>query len=134
MTDTQQIPAAQPFDLTGRVVGLERATGQARALDASHGPVRLDGYTFGAPLMTEDAPHDGEMHPDADELLDLVSGRVEVHLELDEGDRTVDVGPGQAIIVPRGVWHRVHICEPSHLVHLTPGPGGGHRPLPSAAH
>ena len=133
MTDPSEIPAAQPFDLTGLVVGLERSTGRARPLDGSQGPVRLDGYTFGAPVMTENPPHGGEMHPDADELLYLVSGRVQVHLEFDDGDHLVDVEPGQAVIVPRGIWHKVLVQEPSHLVHVTPGPGDGHRPLPPAA-
>jgi quercetin dioxygenase-like cupin family protein len=75
------------------------------------------------------------MHPDGDELLYLISGRVEVILE-DGGDvetvgeqRVEALQPGDAIVVPRGVWHRVDVREPSHLVHVTPGPGGGHRPL-----
>jgi quercetin dioxygenase-like cupin family protein len=74
------------------------------------------------------------MHPDGDELLYLISGRVDVILE-DGGDvETVGVEhvealqPGDAIVVPRGVWHRVDVREASHLVHVTPGPGGGHRP------
>ncbi len=46
---------------------------------------------------------------------------------------TLEVGPGQAVIVPKGVWHRVLIHEPSQLVHLTPGPGGEHRPLDEGA-
>jgi len=39
------------------------------------------------------------------------------------------MGPGQALVVPLGVWHRVVPEEPSQLVHITPGPGGEHRPL-----
>jgi hypothetical protein len=31
--------------------------------------------------------------------------------------------------VPRGIWHRLESVEPSYLVHVTPGPHGGHRPL-----
>ena len=75
------------------------------------------------------------MHPDGDELLYLVSGRVDVILE-DGGDETTvgvprveTLQPGEAVLVPRGVWHRVDVREPSRLVHVTPGPGGGHRPL-----
>jgi quercetin dioxygenase-like cupin family protein len=75
------------------------------------------------------------MHPDGDELLYLISGRIDVILE-DGGDveivgvqRVEALQPGDAIVVPRGVWHRVDVREPSHLVHVTPGPGGGHRPL-----
>ena len=37
---------------------------------------------------------------------------------------------GEGLAVPRGVWHLVHVEEPGQLVHITPGPGGEHRPLP----
>jgi mannose-6-phosphate isomerase-like protein (cupin superfamily) len=130
MTDESGHGPGEPFDLAGRVVGLDRTTGQARSLDGTRGPVRLDGYTFGAPLMTESAPHGGEMHPDGDELLYLISGRASVWFDEDDGERTVPMQPGQAIVVPRGIWHKVIVHEPCHLVHLTPGPGDGHRPLP----
>jgi quercetin dioxygenase-like cupin family protein len=69
------------------------------------------------------------MHPDGDELLYLISGAVSVVLELPDATQTLKLVPGQAVIVPKGVWHRVLINEPSRLVHLTPGPGGEHRPL-----
>jgi mannose-6-phosphate isomerase-like protein (cupin superfamily) len=72
------------------------------------------------------------MHPDADELLYLVSGRIRVRFELEDGVRDSEVEPGQAVIVPKGVWHRIFIEEPGRLVHITPGPGGQHRPLPGA--
>jgi mannose-6-phosphate isomerase-like protein (cupin superfamily) len=83
-------------------------------------------------MLTKEPPHAGEMHPDADELLYLVSGRIRVRFELAEGDRDTEVGPGQAVIVPRGVWHRIFIEKPGQLIHITPGPGGQHRPLPGA--
>ena len=130
MSATKKVPYGEPFDLSDAVVGLERATGRARLMTrGDHGPPRIDGYTVGAPFMTQNAPHNGEMHPDADELLYLISGRIEVLLELDDGDRSVEVEPGQALVVRRGVWHRVLLQEPSRLVHVTPGPGGDHRPL-----
>ena len=85
--------------------------------------------------MTSNAPHRGEMHPDGDELLYLVSGRIDVILE-DGGDeetvgdeRVESLRPGQAMLVPRGVWHRVDVQACFRLVHITPGPGGSHRPL-----
>ena len=55
---------------------------------------------------------------------------------LDDGDQgtvgvetRTEVVAGQAFLVPQGVWHRVDVQEPTHLVHITPGPGDGHRPL-----
>ena len=117
------------FDLSDGSVGLLR-DGTSEVLASTSGPpARVDGWVVGAPVMTRNAPHNGEMHPDGDELLYLVSGRVDVVLEEDGEERTVSVKPGQALVVPRGVWHRVLILEPSQLVHVTPGPGGEHRPL-----
>jgi hypothetical protein len=41
----------------------------------------------------------------------------------------VDIGPGEACIVHKGEWHRVTILEPVQLIHITPGPNGGYRPI-----
>lgn len=96
-------------------------------------PKRIAGHSIGAPLLSRPAPHAGEMHPDGDELLYLISGRIEVIIE--EGgeqdavgvEQVVALAPGDACIVPKGTWHRVEIREPSRLIHITPGPGGGVR-------
>jgi hypothetical protein len=131
MGSQREIPPGTPFDLSKETVGLERSTGTAWFVDWQSGPPpRIDGYTVGAPMLVTEPPHEGEMHPDADELLYLVCGRVRVRLELDSGARDVELGADQAIVVPRGVWHRIFIEEPGRLVHITPGPGGEHRPLP----
>ena len=123
------------FNLDRSVAALAR-DGSSYVVEPAPGPpLRIDGFTVGAPKMTTNPPHRGEMHPDGDELLYLVSGRVEVIIEEGGTETTVGVEnvatltAGQAILVPRGAWHRVNVCEPSHLVHITPGPGDGHRPL-----
>jgi mannose-6-phosphate isomerase-like protein (cupin superfamily) len=116
-------------DLMNAVIGLNR-DGDARVAESRPGPpVRIDGYSIGAPLMTREPPHEGEMHPDGDELLFLVSGKVKVVLEDRDPPREVELTPGQAVVVPRGVWHRVRLLEPSQVLHVTPGPGGEHRPV-----
>ncbi len=117
------------FDLSQHTVGLSRSGGSSVQPNAPGPPRRVDGLIVGAPLMTRNAPHNGEMHPDGDELLYLISGRVDVVLEEDAQEHSVELAPGQAIVVPRGVWHRVLLREPSQLLHITPGPGGEHRPL-----
>jgi hypothetical protein len=43
-------------------------------------PVPVDGVTFGVSAMSENSPHGGEMHPDGDEVLYLISGRARVVL------------------------------------------------------
>ena len=91
-------------------------------------PRRIDGMTLGIVDMDRDAPHGGEMHPDGDEVLCVLSGRISVTTNDTPSPLTFE--PGDVCIVPRGAWHRVHILEPARLLHLTPGPGGSHRPLP----
>jgi mannose-6-phosphate isomerase-like protein (cupin superfamily) len=135
MSTTHEIEPGQRIDLSCEVVGLDRSDRRARLVEQNgRGPQRIDGLTVGAPMLTGDAPHAGEVHPDGDELLYLVSGAITVRLELPEGDRTVDVAAGEALVVPKGTWHRINLREPGILVHITPGPDGAHRPLegPSA--
>ena len=91
-------------------------------------PIAVSGITLGIASMSENSPHGGEMHPDGDEVLYLISGRVKVVFE-DERFDDIDVAPGEGLVVPRGVWHRVDIIEPSQIVYATPGPNGGYRPL-----
>ncbi len=78
--------------------------------------------------MSENSPHGGEMHPDGDEVLYLISGHVKVVFEDEEFD-DIDLRPGDGLLVPKGVWHRVDILEPSKIMYATPGPGGEYRPL-----
>ena len=131
----RQYSPVQSFDLS-KVVAALGHDGSSSVIDPQPGrPVRIDGLTVGAPLLTTNPPHRGEMHPDGDELLFLVSGRLDVLLEDGGDEETVGavhieaLHPGEAILVPKGVWHRVNVLEPSRLVHITPGPGDGHRPL-----
>jgi mannose-6-phosphate isomerase-like protein (cupin superfamily) len=95
-------------------------------------PQRIDGMTIGAARIDGDPPHDGEMHPDGDELLYLLSGAVTVTLELADGKRAVELGAGDAVVVPQGIWHQITMREPAHLLHITPGPNGDARPLTQA--
>lgn len=91
-------------------------------------PIAVDGITIGIATMSENSPHGGEMHPDGDEVLCLISGHVRVVFE-DPEYEDVDMQPGQGLIVPKGAWHRVDILEPSQIMYATPGPGGEYRPL-----
>jgi mannose-6-phosphate isomerase-like protein (cupin superfamily) len=132
---TTPIPVGVPFDPSQQVVGIARATHEASFVRPNPGgpPRRIDGYSVGAPMVTRDPPHNGEMHPDGDELLYVVSGRFDVTLELGTENRDVELRDGDALVVPRGVWHLVRMQEPGRLVHITPGPNGEHRPLPATS-
>lgn len=89
---------------------------------SSAGPFHgFAGFTFTPVSMAQDAPHGGEKHPDGDEILYVMAGRIAVTLELDEA-QTFEIGPGQGLVVPRGVWHKVHVLSPVEMVTLSPGP------------
>jgi mannose-6-phosphate isomerase-like protein (cupin superfamily) len=71
-----------------------------------------------------------EMHPEADEVLYLVSGAIDVMLEEAEAERTVALESGHAAIVPRGVWHRLVMRRPGRLLFINSREGMQGRPYP----
>ncbi|MDH3339573.1 MAG: cupin domain-containing protein [Gammaproteobacteria bacterium] len=116
------------FDPSTHSIGLNRELRAAKVKEQPDPPVRVDGVTFGVATMSENSPHGGEMHPDGDEILYLISGKVRVVL-LDHADQDIELHPGDGMIVPQGVWHRVDILEPCQIVYVTPGPNNEFRPL-----
>jgi len=68
-----------------------------------------------------------EMHPADDEVLYLLGGSVDTVLEVDGGERVIELRGRAACIVPRGVWHRAVVHEPGDVLHITPGAGTEHR-------
>lgn len=94
-------------------------------------PAHPDGLTVGVIDMSRAPPHGGELHPDGDELIYVIAGLVRVVGESAAAE-PCELGPGEMCIVPKGEWHRLQLLEPTRLIHITPGPGGAHRP-PDAA-
>jgi mannose-6-phosphate isomerase-like protein (cupin superfamily) len=68
-----------------------------------------------------------ERHPAGDEVVLVVSGRLVAHQEIDGQDRTVELGPGQFIVNPPGVWHTADVVEPGDALFITAGLGTEHR-------
>jgi mannose-6-phosphate isomerase-like protein (cupin superfamily) len=91
-------------------------------------PTLCDGLMVGIADMARDPPHGGELHPDGDELIYIISGKVSVVGE-SAPDESCELGPGDACIVSKDEWHRVRLLEPTRLLHITPGPRGDHRPV-----
>ncbi len=129
MTTTTEIQPGQRIDPTRQVIGIGRTTRRAVLVEQEPGrpPRRIDGFTIGAPQLAGDAPHDGEVHPNGDEVLYLISGAVSVRLELADGDQHIEVAAGDALVVPQGVWHKITMRQPGQLLHITPGPDGDAR-------
>jgi mannose-6-phosphate isomerase-like protein (cupin superfamily) len=92
---------AERTDLSGRLVGI---------------------FAYGADWTT------WEVHPDGDEIVVLLSGAVDLVLDLPGGHRTVELRDRGAAIVPGGVWHTANVFGPSEALHITRGVGTDHRP------
>jgi uncharacterized cupin superfamily protein len=69
-----------------------------------------------------------ECHPAGDELVVQISGRVVLVQDLPDGENHLELGPGQAAINPKGVWHTADVVEAGEALFVTPGRGTGHRP------
>ena len=124
--------AIKTVDVSRYSVGITRDLRMAPRETPPGPPIRIDGLTVGFVRITNDPPHNGEMHPDGDELLYVISGRVKVTGD-SAPDEPCELGPGECCIVPRGEWHLVRTLEPTMLLHITPGPHGDHRPLRGSA-
>jgi mannose-6-phosphate isomerase-like protein (cupin superfamily) len=70
-----------------------------------------------------------ERHPAGEEVVVLLSGRVDLIQEIDGVEHVNEMLPGQAVINPTGVWHRSVVHEPGEALFITPGRGTEHRPL-----
>jgi mannose-6-phosphate isomerase-like protein (cupin superfamily) len=70
-------------------------------------------------------------HPDTDDLFLVLAGR----LAIDLPDRTVELGPGELFVVPRGVKHRPRASEEVHvlLIEATGTPNTGDSEIPAAS-
>ena len=115
------------FDPETQVVGIDRDFRASLHPERPDPTVPVEGMVVGIATMSENSPHGGERHPDGDETLYLISGRVRiVFLDRDEAD--IELGPGEGAVVPQGWWHRVDVLEPCQIVYLTPGPNGEYLP------
>lgn len=70
-----------------------------------------------------------EMHPQADEIVRLMSGTAELQLEWPTGIQSVRLEAGNAYVIPKGAWHTLKVIEPCRMLHVTLGAGTQHRPL-----
>lgn len=73
-----------------------------------------------------------EMHPEGDELVYLLSGEVEMLLQLPSGTTGTHIYERGAILVPRGVWHTARVMCPSRMLFITRGAGTQHKPANGA--
>jgi uncharacterized cupin superfamily protein len=80
-------------------------------------------------ITRQDATWDTwERHPVGEELVVVLSGRVDLIQEVGGEERRVTLGPGEAVVNPKGVWHTADVHEPGDGLFITPGRGTEHRP------
>ncbi len=69
-----------------------------------------------------------ERHPAGEEVVVLLSGRVDLVQDLDGVEHVVALRPGEAMVNPVGVWHTARVHEPGAALFITPGAGTEHKP------
>ena len=119
-----------PVDVSRFLFDINRNLTITTRAPKSGPPERIDGMTVGIITVIHDAPHDGEMHPDGDEILYVISGKLRLTGD-SAPDAPIVLGPGDACIVRKGEWHRLNVLEKTEMMHITPGPHGDHRPVQS---
>jgi quercetin dioxygenase-like cupin family protein len=122
------MPQIVPIDVSRFALDIHRDLSITARARKGGPPERIDGMTVGIVPVAGASPHNGEVHPDGDEILYVISGRLRVIGESDPA-AAIDLGAGEACIVRKGEWHQVVTLEPSQLLHITPGPRGDYRPL-----
>ena len=133
--DIADAAAPQAIDLTERYVhlgptgrGTEVPVGPDFWAEIPHRADLANGRLVMVSRNDETWSH-WERHPEGEELVMLLDGRADLELELDTGDHTVELDPGQAVLVPPGIWHRAVVHEPARILTVTAGRGTEHRPL-----
>ena len=87
-----------------------------------------EGRLMGVTGQSADWDH-WERHPAGEEILTLLSGEMELVLDMPEGEQRTVLQAGETFIVPRGIWHRALVKEAGRLMFLTPGAGTEHRAI-----
>ncbi len=86
------------------------------------------GRLMGATGQIKDWDH-WERHPAGEEILTVLSGEMELVLDMPGGEQRAVLKAGQTVVVPRGIWHRGIVRQPGQLMFITPGAGTDHRPV-----
>jgi mannose-6-phosphate isomerase-like protein (cupin superfamily) len=130
--------APLPFDLFRTVIHLEDGAGAVPMEgtrqfweDAHRGKRRYDRLMSALHAREPDDVHASmwEVHPERDEIVFLIAGGVAVILDEAGRETVADLHPGEALIVPRGVWHRLRLDQPSDLLFVNCRTGSELRPV-----
>lgn len=79
----------------------------------------VGGVYVGGIHMKEDT--NWEMHPDGDEALTLISGKIKLLLNDGKDESAVLLKSGQSFVVPKGIWHKQIVKQEGMLLFHTYG-------------
>jgi mannose-6-phosphate isomerase-like protein (cupin superfamily) len=133
-------PVADAFNLSDVFIHLGVGSTATPLPDFAWSPEYLVGYQerFAADgaegrlicVMPQEETWDSwERHPAGDEVVVLLSGRVDLVQDLDGAEHVVELQAGQAVINPAGVWHTARVHDPGVALFVTPGRGTEAKPL-----
>lgn len=133
-------PVANGFDLTRTFVHLGLGATATPLADFTWSRENLESYEarFASDgpegrlvcVTPQEATWDTwERHPAGEEVVLLISGRVDVLQQVDGAERVVELRPGEAMVNPTNVWHTARVHEPGSALFITPTEGTEHKPL-----
>lgn len=112
-----------PIDLFASSIGLHRG-GRVHAAPRASDQER-DGWRLTAFHAKTDADVHAdhwEVHPEAEEVLSCLIGKIRLHLRPErpgQEEEVIRLTAGTAAIVPRGRWHRIELDTPSNIMAVT---------------
>ncbi|MBD0742753.1 cupin domain-containing protein [Streptomyces sp. CBMA152] len=124
MTTTPMSPSS-PFDLFASALHIHPDGGDLRVAERRMTSSESGAWqiaTFHVETDTDVHADHWEMHPEADEAVCCLTGGVRLYLRPTTPGGAEDVvrlRAGNAVIVPRGRWHRLELDAPSDLMSIT---------------
>ncbi|MFE0376123.1 cupin [Streptomyces inhibens] len=112
-----------PIDLFASFIHLDQG-GQVRAGQPVFDPER-DGWqlmTFRVETDADLHADHWEVHSDADEVVACLTGGIRLCFRPEqpgEEEEQIKLAAGNAVIVPRGRWHRIELDAPSDIMSVT---------------
>ena len=90
-------------------------------------PEQFDGLNVGI-VTLEKSMNNGEVHLDGDEILYVISGKINLTSDSNP-NKSLTLGAGESCIIKKGEWHKVNVIEIAQLIYMTPGLNNEHRSL-----